>query len=148
STYQYLPPGTLGHRRKSDANRGWGAPAGQAGFNAPQLSTLVFLLPYMEQNNIYAQLNPQPAAEMNMPGWYQNSTYFAMAQVRVKSFLCPSDNDTEPTANGTFIALYCDANTLTLTGGYYPNPTGALFARSNYAPTAGSIGAPGVNFYG
>src|SRR5262249_33906459 len=74
---------------------------------------------------------------------------FNLAQSRVKSYECPADQPTAyQSVRGTFVVFYCDATTLTLTGGYYPNPTGQLFGRSNYAGCAGSIG-PGTNqFYG
>src|SRR5947208_2938969 len=51
---------------------------------------------------------------------------------------------------GTFIGYYCDAITLTFTGGYNPNSTvGQYWGRTNYFSVAGAIGdPPGVNYYG
>ena len=54
----------------------------------------------------------------------------------------------QPTQNGTFITLYPDPTTFTYQGGYYPNPTGALFGRTNYAPNAGAFGPVNDGFYG
>jgi prepilin-type N-terminal cleavage/methylation domain-containing protein len=134
-----LPPGIMGTA----------PPAYKFTFAAPNIGALCFLLPYIEQDTIYKQLNPMPDINMNMGGWWRNPTYFAMAQNRIKTYLCPSYVES-PTQFGTFITLYCDASDLTFTGGYYPNPTGALFGRTNYAPCGGAIGAAnsGQDFYG
>jgi hypothetical protein len=79
-------------------------------------------------------------------GWYNNSINFAQAQKRVKTYECPSDGTKDNTTTGCFIATY--AQNLTFTGGYYPNPTGALFGRTNYLGSAGCIGPTTDAFYG
>jgi prepilin-type N-terminal cleavage/methylation domain-containing protein len=153
STYGYLPPGVVDHPY-SQTN-------GAFTFSAPCYGTLCFLLPYIEQDNIYKQLVPTPKPRMEATdpnwipgGWWGNATYFGNpangtpgSQARIKTYLCPSDNP-ELSGTGTFILFFCDANDLTFTGGYYPNPTGNLFGRTDYQPCGGSLGAPGVNFYG
>jgi prepilin-type N-terminal cleavage/methylation domain-containing protein len=144
-TYKKLPPGIVGHQTNTQMNQGFT-------FGAPCIGALVFLLPYIEQQNLYNQLNPIPQQAFNqgslMPsGWWANASYFNAAQAVIPIYLCPSDTPTQSSV-GTFVIFYCDANTLTFTGGYYPNPTGNLFGRSNYCSSAGSIGAPTVNFYG
>jgi len=123
-------------------------------FAAPCIGGLTYLLPFIEQNNLYMSLNPTPAQyaiinnnQFHSTPWWGNATYFNASKAKIKTFLCPSDN-ADLQAIGTFVILYCDANYLTFTGGYYPNPTGQLFGKSNYSPCAGSIGAPQVNFYG
>src|SRR5205085_1631345 len=152
-----LPPGTClplgGPNGTQNPNAGFS-------FNAPCFGALAFLLPYIEQAPLYAQLNPSPVSQLTASatsspamisnGWWNNATYYAASQNKIPIYLCPSDTpEASAGGNGTFVAVYCDANGLTFTGGYYPNPTGALFGRSNYTPAAGSIGAPfGKNFYG
>ena len=121
-------------------------------FSAPHVGCLVFLLPYLEQNNLYNLLNPIPSTLIANPnglsaGWWSNGSYFNAAQTTVKGFLCPTDSH-PPTYYGTFITLYCDASDDVFTGGYYPNPTGALFGRTNYEPCAGAIGAGPDPFWG
>jgi len=111
------------------------------------------LLPYMEQNNVYTSLVPSPQAiytngALMSNGWWNNATYFGQAQTRIKPFVCPSDSTIYNQSTGVFVIFYCDAYSLTFTGGYYPNPTGNLFGRTDYQPSGGSIGAPGVNYYG
>jgi len=146
STYGQLPPGIVDH------------PTGQANsgftFQAPCYGALCFLLPYIEQDNLYKSLVPTPKAQMSNTdpswiggGWWSVGSYFNAAQAPVKTYLCPSDNP-QTSSIGTFVIFYTDANKLRFTGGYFPNPTGNLFGRTNYAPNAGAIGAPSVNFYG
>jgi len=137
-----IPPGILGHQLVSQANSGFT-------FGAPCIGALAFLLPYIEQQNLYQTLVPLPSLTMSpmiTNGWWNNPTYFAAAQAKIKTYQCPSDNG-QPSI-GVFVIFYCDANSLTFTGGYYPNPTGLLFGRSNYEPSGGSIGAPATNYYG
>ncbi|MHB1421748.1 MAG: DUF1559 domain-containing protein [Gemmataceae bacterium] len=120
-------------------------------FNAPHVGCLTFLLPFMEQNNLFNSLNPLPTPtklQAGLPnGWWNNATYFSAAQTTLKTYLCPSDPQ-PATRYGTFITLYCDATDLTFTGGYYPNPTGAKLGRTNYAPCAGALGAGSDPFWG
>lgn len=106
----------------------------------------------MEQQNVYQALNPSPQAanltySLLPSGWWNNSTYFAAAQAKVKSYLCPSDQP-ELNVNGVFITMYSDATDLTFTGGYYPNPTGNYFGKSNYSSSSGTIGYGSNGFYG
>jgi prepilin-type N-terminal cleavage/methylation domain-containing protein len=149
STYGYLPPGVVDHP----------SGAGNTGFSggaAPDYGALCFLLPYIEQDNLYKALVPTPKAQMAKTdptwvalsgGWWNVPSYFTAAQAPVKTYLCPSDNP-QTSSVGTFCVLYCDATTRTITGGYFPNPTGNLFGRTNYMPNAGALGAPAVNYYG
>jgi prepilin-type N-terminal cleavage/methylation domain-containing protein len=136
SAYGYLPPGLIMNGAQSFT------------FASPIVGNLCLLLPYIEQGNVYNQLNPIPAIGMAMNGWYHNGTYFSAAQSKIKTYLCPSDTSQDSSQIGVFIALECEAYNLTFTGGYYPNPTGNLFSKTNYMPNAGSIGAPNINFYG
>jgi prepilin-type N-terminal cleavage/methylation domain-containing protein len=143
STYGQLPPGVIDH----DPGKG----NTSFTFNAPCLGALCLLLPYIEQDNLYKQLIPTPNLNMGkaqLNGWFRNTTYFNAAQARIKTYVCPSDNDQAPTQFGVFIVYYSDATDLTFTGGYYPNPTGNLFGRTNYVPSAGVIGAGQNTFWG
>jgi prepilin-type N-terminal cleavage/methylation domain-containing protein len=136
-----LPPGIVDHTSKGAANSGFT-------FAAPCVGVLTFCLPYLEQSNIFKQLQVMQPSNLTRPtGWWNYGIDFTLAQTHIKNFLCPSDRP-QDSSIGTFIIFYCDANSLTLTGGYYPNPTGNLFGRTNYQGCGGSIGAPQVNFYG
>ncbi len=144
--YGFLPPGAVG------------TPKGTAfSFSAPHNSIHTFLLPYIEQENLYrlmsTQSNPQGQTQgllgvENDPtvftpsGWWNNTINFNVARTRVKTFECPSDATRDNSVNGVFIATY--AQNLTFTGGYYPNPTGNTFGKTNYVSSAGCIG-PATN---
>jgi prepilin-type N-terminal cleavage/methylation domain-containing protein len=128
----YFPPGIV----SNGAGFSW---------NSPDVGCFAFLLPYMEQNGIYNQLNPTPSLGMTITAWYTDASYWAAAQNVVKSFLCPSDNPVNE-QTGVWLSLYCDNSDFTFTGGYYPNPTGSLLAKCNYCPQGGYIGS-GSNAY-
>jgi prepilin-type N-terminal cleavage/methylation domain-containing protein len=130
-----LPPGIVGHPTDATANTGFT-------FGAACVGVLTFCLPYMEQTNIYNQLKVmQPANLSGTTPWWGYNPDFTLAQTKIKSFLCPSDDPTQ-SVNGTFVIFYCDSNDEVFTGGYYPNPTGNLFGRTNYQGVGGCIGAP------
>jgi len=139
SANQVLPPGVVGHNSPAAANSGFT-------WNAPGIGTLVYLLPFVEQDNLFKQLTPTPtlnfqtySAGMGNYHWYANGSYWNAAQAKIKTFLCPADSP-ESNQNGVFITLYTDATYLVFTGGYYPNPTGNVLGKCNYAPSAGAIG--------
>jgi prepilin-type N-terminal cleavage/methylation domain-containing protein len=157
-----LPPGGIGPGPAQTAT----------GFSwaAPHNGVLSYLLPYVEQDNLYNRLStptnpvggttgliffendpPVPPNTVNgysiNSGWWTNSNNFALAQTRVKTFICPSDGNINTPSNGVFITTFMGG--LTYTGGYYPNPTGSLFGRTSYTGSAGAIGpAQGSSFYG
>jgi len=136
--FKRLPPGIV---------------AGPAGtgftFGAPDVGTLAFLLPFVEQGPLYNTLNPSPTAlyaDTNntiMPNWWGgNGTYWAAAQNTVAIYRCPSDSP-EGSTTGTFVAVFSDTSDLTFTGGYLPSGGGGSnLARCNYAPCSGAVGGP------
>ncbi len=98
STTGYLPPGGL--VSPNAPSPGTTLPTPDAG---PYTGCLAFLLPYIEQNNIYAQLpgglfqygTTTGAWAYNTPPFSSdgNATGFpAVCNAVIKSYLCPSDN--------------------------------------------------------
>jgi prepilin-type N-terminal cleavage/methylation domain-containing protein len=148
STNGVLPPGGV--------NLAIGAPA--FAWDGPHIGTLPFLLPYVEQDNIYKSFITGPTTftfdpDGNLPpsptqNWWNpaNGPNETLAKSRVKLFVCPSD-DPYTSTTGTFITMAC-TNNLTLTGGYMPNPRGADYGRTNYVGNAGAIGKVSNAFYG
>jgi prepilin-type N-terminal cleavage/methylation domain-containing protein len=143
SANRRLPPGCLG-------------PPIHTGYTpfAPHVGALAFLLPYVEQDNVYKQFTTgtsgpgvfQFSADfIGSSGWWNNSANRAAAMTRINTFLCPSDNagDVEPTA-GIWVLFYTDQTTLT--GGYFPTPI-PEYGRTNYVPCAGAIGETENAFY-
>jgi prepilin-type N-terminal cleavage/methylation domain-containing protein len=112
--HQFLPPGGLGpallHNNPADPIAG-GPVAGYFG-EGVGIGTLVYLLPYLELNNIYEQLNdfgngtgepitttlspvrPQSGGpvEFNLSpdSWLISGADFQMSQSVIKTFLCPA----------------------------------------------------------
>jgi prepilin-type N-terminal cleavage/methylation domain-containing protein/prepilin-type processing-associated H-X9-DG protein len=147
SAFSKLPPAMIGPQVGSGFT-----------FNADLFGSLVYLLPYLEQQNIYNQIvdpttggapNFDPSSNKNKVPWYvtngvNKGTDFQLAQLPMKGFLCPTDNmQSSPTTQGTMIILYPYLPALTLYGGYYPNPTGDLLGKTNYVATQGALGAGG-----
>jgi len=136
-----LPPGYLG----TYPNLGSPSPP----YSDQFVGVLVYLLPYMEQNNLYTMLmqgvpqNYLSVTAVYSPWWTYGSTWNA-AQTRVGNFLCPSDN-----AYGNSAGTLAGAHTYLIGGGFdldFPyfamgGGGGDNLGRSNYAGVAGYAGA-------
>jgi prepilin-type N-terminal cleavage/methylation domain-containing protein/prepilin-type processing-associated H-X9-DG protein len=137
SAYGYLPPGFLGQ-----------LPAGSGpgvNENTQQwVGVLVFLLPYMEQENIYRQI--QINYDINAGGlaWWKDPrpldtpNNYAIAQYKIKTFLCPSDNaGTAPPSRAVVRGQYYTGfglSSIFVTGE-------TVLGRTNYAGVAGVFGS-------
>jgi prepilin-type N-terminal cleavage/methylation domain-containing protein len=145
-----LPPGNTVYPTSDSVFTGMGS--------TPFLGTLTWLLPYIEQNNLYQQLIPQPNLTLwsqqgngyvqQMPApWWGVATYNAVAQAKIKTFLCPSDTNDQP-AIGLWVGYYAD-NSQSFNnyyGVYYPNPP--PYGKSNYLPVGGYLDQlPGYGAY-
>jgi prepilin-type N-terminal cleavage/methylation domain-containing protein len=119
---------------------------------------LAFLLPYLEQDNIYKQIPPAlvnwnappgPGFPNYNPNWWGNTGGWAPANNKVKTFICPADvADTVVPEYGEFVYLTEGGYTLQgwYVGGSYPT-----LGRTNYASSAGALGnvsSTGDTFYG
>jgi prepilin-type N-terminal cleavage/methylation domain-containing protein/prepilin-type processing-associated H-X9-DG protein len=144
TTYGRLPPGYLGPIPNEQE---YGAAVDQI----QHVGLLVYLLPYVEQENLYRQLQINFDPGTLGPAWYTNPTNWQLAQTRIKLFECPSDNiATDSSVFGTVEAFHCynysapivpntDDNTNTDGVSLDPsNPT--ILGRSNYAGCAGLAG--------
>jgi prepilin-type N-terminal cleavage/methylation domain-containing protein/prepilin-type processing-associated H-X9-DG protein len=123
SAYGVFPPGGL----ISPNSRNKGAPGLPPGWIAdppyagPYTGVLPFLLPYVEQDNVYKRIDPTllqfntttgawayntPPYDNQIPGGYPPSLgpnytgYDHIADVRIKTFVCPSDNAQDATMSG------------------------------------------------
>ncbi len=149
STYGVLPPGELGASS---------TPAAQGGgfFNGQCVGTLFFLLPYIEQNNLYSQftgtynINTYVAfpSTGNMQWWTQNPD-FSLSYTKIKTYRCPSDSVTgaTQTANGVIIMAMPDPSgppTNACTYGYFGGGNQYDIGTTNYTGVAGAIGANGI----
>jgi prepilin-type N-terminal cleavage/methylation domain-containing protein len=86
--FNHLPPGYLGRTAPYGAlaGRNWG----------PQVGTLCFLLPYLEGENIFKNVNflnsLTQGGTSTAENWFNNPANQAMAQAKLSVFLCPSDD--------------------------------------------------------
>src|SRR5262249_43952560 len=100
STHDVLPPGHLG---PIPNERGYGNDADQI----QQIGLLVYLLPHVEQGDLFRQLSVQLDPNRLRPAWYTNPTNWKLAQTRIRVFECPADNiATDTSVNGTAKSLH------------------------------------------
>jgi prepilin-type N-terminal cleavage/methylation domain-containing protein/prepilin-type processing-associated H-X9-DG protein len=127
STYGYLPPAYIGPKPNSHYST-WTIDSDP---NGSFVTSLTLLLPFVEQDNIYRQLDP---VSLNVDtvtpggyGWWSvdvgpwGQGNWAMAQTKIKTFICPSDG---PQARQNAAALM-----------------------HTYAPEGDSVGARGIVMY-
>ncbi len=108
------------------------------------VGTLAYLLPYIEQDNVYTQI---PTNEFILPpgaagGEWWGSAY-GPAQVRIKTFLCPSDTADVTPSTGVMAYYYTTPGSLAYAWFDPSTPLG----RTNYAASSGALGATGDSFW-
>ena len=146
SAYGVLPPGSLGPCVTC-------TPASSGFFDGQWFGVLVFILPQIEQDNIYRQLtvsrdlnsivtptiNPSAVTQ-----WWAVNPDYSLAFSKVKTFRCPSTivNSTADTVNGAMIAMGPAPAypTNAITGGFFGGGNRLDIGISNYAGVAGALG--------
>jgi type II secretory pathway pseudopilin PulG len=133
---------------------------GTNGGGPTYIGVLGYLLPYMEQQNIYNNIPISffsPFANPSPGPWWGNTgsdTPAALAaRARIKSFECPADGMLYQYSYGVFVAY--TENGYTLTGYYWPG-TYTLsqvpnWGNTNYIASAGALGnvsGSGDQYYG
>jgi len=155
SAYGRLPPGELA-----------GIPGVSSGFfDAQCIGSLVFILPYVEQDAIYRQI--QTSLDVNTTGnrpgsqgWWNSDADFGLSFSKIKSFICPSDEviSATETSNGACIMNLADPltpGTNAVTYSWFSNGNRYDIGKTNYTGCAGALGdrvstsdsasGPGVN---
>jgi prepilin-type N-terminal cleavage/methylation domain-containing protein len=148
--YNSLPPGWLGTSPVLDAyaSQPYGPGTTDYGWPGQFVGVLLYLLPYVEQGNLYNQTKAgMPADYFNLnanygPWWTWNGTW-AAAQYRIKTFECPAD---APYSNS--VGTITSNHLMLLNGGYFfqaqqwidLNDGGAGLGRANYVGVAGQAG--------
>ena len=135
-----LPPGYLGDN-----------PRGQfgSGFNNGQwVCVLAFLLPQMEQENIYRQLNVNWGVREVGPVYFNDAATWNAAHSRIPGFICPSSDDpyssTSVVSRATTYAASATATGGTLGWRTFPAATEQGLGRTNYAGVLGRLGYTGA----
>lgn len=115
------------------------------GFNsASYVGSLAYLLPYVEQENIFRQIEMTKLAMPATGGVWYGGTSWTAANNQVKTFLCPSD---DPFSQQTGVFAYFTTSGTTLSGAYFAGSYPTL-GRTNYAASAGLLGDTTDAFYG
>jgi prepilin-type N-terminal cleavage/methylation domain-containing protein/prepilin-type processing-associated H-X9-DG protein len=114
-------------------------PPGDTVANGSHIGTLGFLLPYIEQQNIYNQI-PTAMVSVTSSGagvWWGGA--WTPANNWIKTYQCPSDNSNTVTpTSGIWAYVYTSG--YTIYGGYF-GPTYTSLGKTDYAPNAGYIGS-------
>jgi prepilin-type N-terminal cleavage/methylation domain-containing protein/prepilin-type processing-associated H-X9-DG protein len=154
SAYQRFPPGSVISPNAVNANPQYVSGPPYAG---PYTGVLAFLLPFVEQQNIYNQIPQQYFSTTGTAGaWAYNTppfdfqlgwtpvnstgTGFLPAQPHIKIFECPSDNVYAATGVGLIDAYWTEPGYIWID--YLPNPNGGTlpFGRGNYIGCGGWLG--------
>jgi prepilin-type N-terminal cleavage/methylation domain-containing protein/prepilin-type processing-associated H-X9-DG protein len=152
----YLPPGiNLSANATNGANAGYVSAPPYAG---PYTGVLVYLLPYVEQQNTY-NLIPQAYLTLNTTqgAWaYNTPPYstdgnhtgygFVPAYTHIKTYLCPTDFAQNVTPGiGIEDAYWTESGTIIIDyvydGSFFNNSYGSEWGRSNYIGCAGYLGS-------
>ena len=160
SAHGCLPPGGI---ESAITPPGGGVPGGASGIGA-----IPFLLPYIEQDNIYrsfdtgrtwgVQFDPDSFYPINTPGgilattgkeWWFNLTNVNLAKTTIPILLCPSDDASSSLY--TYLQIWAPGDysirnipSILMVGA--PNWDG--LGRTNYLACAGTIGNVTDSFYG
>jgi prepilin-type N-terminal cleavage/methylation domain-containing protein len=116
------------------------------------IGSLAYLLPFMEQQNVYNMIPTLMFNPNTPPGtyWFRNNSTYVASQQRLKVLECPADPGAYQATKGTFI--YLTENGFTLTGYYFPDSSfQSKFAVTNYVANAGALGnvsTSGDPYYG
>jgi prepilin-type N-terminal cleavage/methylation domain-containing protein len=148
-----LPPGYLG---PIPNERQYSPPAnGLLGTDADrfqEVGLLAYLLPHIEQGNVYNQLQVVFDAGQAGPAWYLNRINWQAAQTRIKLFECPSDNIGVASSTVSTVLAYhnynyaaqivpnIDDNTNEDWVALDPSSDPTLLGRTNYLGVAGLAG--------
>jgi prepilin-type N-terminal cleavage/methylation domain-containing protein/prepilin-type processing-associated H-X9-DG protein len=151
-----LPPGYLGpmpniHYISDTAHQ-------RDMLNAQHFGVLVFLLPYVEQDNIYKQLatnlsiNSTQTNDGNGPSFWQRNPDWTLGHAKIKMFMCPSDGveSGAGSSRGGTIALHTYSPSGVASGPtgygvviwYFNSP--ADLGKTNYLGVAGALGKDAV----
>jgi len=149
-----FPPGYLGPKPQ-----GIGPPSQWGGWGGRQwTSSLVFILPFMELNPLYRQLDEDLIRHGNIsltdldqegnPYWMRPAAW-DLAQSRITTFVCPSDSPYSSVDTFALIHMYYDpdwqsGSSVIQAGAFFPNNQGNVLGRTNYLGVAGAAGKTGA----
>jgi len=135
ATNGVLPPGFLGTYPNLAAKQG-------PNFDGQYVGVLAFLLPYVEQDNIYQQmLSGVPTDYLGVkvvyPSWWTLASTANASLNTIKTFLCPADNAPNSNAQIGALTTFTTPTGFTLLYGAF---IGIPIGRTNYLGVAGYAG--------
>jgi prepilin-type N-terminal cleavage/methylation domain-containing protein len=146
STYGRLPPGCLGAPVPNPPEPD-PPPPGVPDLSWQWYGTLVPLLPYLEQDNIYKQLPINLNVNTRGAGPWFLTNPWTLSFYRIKSFECPADNAWTAQriylVTTTFAEPPLASNTAFLTGLYAGDNPPYNFGVTNYLGVMGGMGIVG-----
>ncbi len=148
SAHGVLPPGYLGPLPNRPAPPDSDIPnMDRFGNDHQWVGVLVFLLPYVEQENIYRQLQTKLDPRVAGRHFMHQEPDRTLAHTRIPGFLCPSDNAEERVIGGVVNMFHTYGSQVQVFLSPPPpqfNPYGLdnqyPLGRSNYAGVAGALG--------
>ena len=137
-----LPPGQLG----GNATTGF--------FGGQCTGAMFFILPYMEQENLFRQFTGTyntttfdafPTMGGASDPWWAANPDFSLSYTKIKTYTCPSDPVTASasTTNGAIIMMGPNPQspgTASVTYGYFNSGNTYDIGKTNYAPIGGALG--------
>jgi len=156
SAFGYLPPGYVGPSLTP--------PAADPTSGGTGAGVLAFLLPYIEQDNVYRQLDPKlfnmgapENADFWLPNYWNVSTSIvvplgAAYNTNIQTYVCPSANDVD-TGSGSGPSVmyhtYKTSATAFTVSRYYNEWVDPYFSErlgpTHYIGVGGYAGGPGIN---
>ncbi len=151
SAYGTFPPGYHGPKPNIDyPTSGYSNTPATGKPDTPKwIGSLVYMLPYLEQENIYKQLHsttdanyynvPPPQGAPPTGPWWSYNPDWTLAHSTIPQLLCPSDQQptTLTAGSGALIHSYDSQGNGTAAGGvllYFP---GEMLGKTNYTGVAG-----------
>jgi prepilin-type N-terminal cleavage/methylation domain-containing protein len=145
STFNTLPPGFVG-----------AAPKLAAQDNSRQMvGVLAYLLPYVEQDNIYQMMltgdvpsDYLSVTATNYGPWYTYNNTWNAANNTVKTFLCPSDSAAQSQCATADVYTYQTAKGWSITTDFWDSNQVPTLGRTNYLGVAGYGGQANPSYLG
>jgi prepilin-type N-terminal cleavage/methylation domain-containing protein/prepilin-type processing-associated H-X9-DG protein len=132
-----MPPGALGETPNLGAKPTYGM---------QYLGVLPYLLPYLEQNNVYTNLvaglpADYFAPDKVYPGWWNFDGPWSVRNTNIKTFICPSDNPYEAPIAIALTILYGTTDGFDYRIAWFGDPDiDPFLGRTNYIGVAGYSG--------
>jgi prepilin-type N-terminal cleavage/methylation domain-containing protein len=147
STVGNLPPGFLGPYPVSNSG------ASSTG-NEQAIGTLPFLLPYVEQDNVYKYMTsgsvPASLVNVDAPGgpWWNYAESWAAAQTQIKTFVCPSDSTAAKATLAVAFLWPTSGGACCYGSAFNSAATVSALGKTNYAAVAGYTNSPTDTYRG